>query len=144
MQLRETYEIRDELLTEFLIAYAQHYGSKPIFNFKDDRNYNLRDLTLKKESANALVNKELKNVLKDLKIREVSFHVARHTFANLARLSADKDSSNPIKWDIYRISRALGHSSIKVTEIYLKGFESTELTGAMDSLIGVMNQYFDV
>lgn len=143
-ELRDTFEIRDALLTEFLIAYAQHHSEKPIFNFKENKDYNKLDLTLKKESANALVNKELKNVFKELKIRVVSFHHARHAFANIARLSADKDSTNPMKWDIYRISRALGHSSIKVTETYLKGFESSEITSAMDSLIGVMNQYYSM
>jgi hypothetical protein len=52
----------------------------------------------------------------------------------------DKD----VKWDIYRISRALGHSSVKVTELYLKGFDSIEITNAMDSFIDDMNEFYDV
>jgi UDP-3-O-[3-hydroxymyristoyl] glucosamine N-acyltransferase len=94
--------------------------------------------------SNTIVNKELKNVFDDLERPSVSFHVARHTFANLARLSADKVGDKSVKWDIYRISRALGHSSVKVTELYLRGFENVEITNAMDSFIDVMNEFYDV
>ncbi len=142
--LQDIYEIRDELLISFLIVFAANNKELPIFPFRESKKYDSRELTFKKEASNTIVNKELKNVFADLERPAVSFHVARHTFANLARLSADKVGDKNVKWDIYRISRALGHSSVKVTELYLRGFENIEITHAMDSFIDVMNEFYDV
>ena len=50
-------------------------------------------------------------------------HTPRHTFA----IQAIVDE----KLDIYQLSKALNHSSVKVTESYLRGFESTELDGSL-------------
>ena len=144
MELQEVYEIRDEILISFLISFAENNTQKPIFPFRELKEYKPRELVFKKETSNTIVNKELKNVFDDLGRPSVSFHVARHTFANLARLSADRVGDKNVKWDIYRISKALGHSSVKVTELYLRGFENVEITNAMDSFIDVMNEFYDV
>ena len=77
-------------------------------------------------SQNALVNKNLKKVASRAGIScNLSFHIARHSFADIARQKG---------WDVYLISKALGHSSIKVTENYLKGFDAEALDAEMDSL----------
>ena len=55
----------------------------------------------------------------------VSYHVARHSFASIAQRKG---------WDVAEISQALGHSSLKVTEQYLKGFDDTDLDHKMSTL----------
>lgn len=44
------------------------------------------------------------------------FHIARHSFANIARQK---------KANVYDISKALGHTSLKITETYLSKFDTT-------------------
>lgn len=55
----------------------------------------------------------------------LTFHVARHSFASVAQRKG---------WDVAEISQALGHSSLKVTEQYLKGFDDTDLDDKMSDL----------
>jgi len=85
---------------------------------------------LKKQisSKNALVNKALKMIQVKAKIHiRISFHIARHSFADIAR----KKTSN-----IYSISKLLGHSDIKTTEIYLSAFDKEDQDGLLESVIG--------
>ena len=44
----------------------------------------------------------------------VSFHVARHSFADFARVKSG---------DLYAISKALGHANLTITQTYLKSFD---------------------
>lgn len=75
-------------------------------------------------SRNVVVNAELKEIATKAKIhRAVSFHVSRHSFADLARRRGA---------DVYKISQALGHSNLKVTQTYLAGFDD----GAADEVVG--------
>lgn len=79
-------------------------------------------------SKNALINKYLKKLASKAEIQtKISFHMARHSFADLARTKG---------WTIYNISKALGHKNIKVTERYLKKFDTDGLDSKMDSLFG--------
>ena len=81
-----------------------------------------------KDSRNVVVNKQLKRVAKKAKVKkDVSFHLSRHSFADLARVRGI---------DLHTISKALGHSSLTVTENYLKGFDQDAIDGAMDELFG--------
>ena len=54
-------------------------------------------------------------------------HIARHSFANIARQK---------KANVYDISKALGHSSLRITESYLSKFD----TQSQDE---TMKQIFD-
>ena len=67
-------------------------------------------------SHNALVNRRLKDVaeLAGVEAEGLSMHVARHSFADFAR----RKSGN-----LYAISKTLGHSSLQVTQAYLKSFD---------------------
>lgn len=77
-------------------------------------------------SQNALINKYLKKIAQRAGIScKLSFHISRHSFADIARQKG---------WSIYLISKALGHSSIKVTENYLKGFDAQALDDEMENL----------
>ena len=70
-----------------------------------------RELDRDISSKNAYVNKEIKKVAKAAGIsKTVSFHVARHSYADIARVK---------KADLHELSKSLGHSSLKVTENYL-------------------------
>ena len=52
----------------------------------------------------------------------ISFHIARHSWADLAR----KKNMN-----LYDISKALKHSNLKVTETYFKGLDNENLNSEM-------------
>ena len=79
-------------------------------------------------AQNALINKYLKKIAVQAGIEtKLSFHIARHSFADIARQKG---------WDVYTISKALGHANIKVTESYLKGFDEAGLDEKMDELFG--------
>ncbi len=71
-------------------------------------------------SQNALVNKYLKKlavVVEDAGTpmpAKLTFHIARHTWADLARKSGK---------DVYEISRSMAHSGLGITERYLANFE---------------------
>ncbi|MEM6783499.1 MAG: site-specific integrase [Bacteroidota bacterium] len=79
-------------------------------------------------SQNALVNKYLKKIAEAAGIETaLSFHIARHSFADVARTSG---------WSIYDIKNALQHGGIEETERYLKGFDADALDARMDDLFG--------
>ncbi len=66
-------------------------------------------------SKTALVNKYLKKIAALAEIdKPLTTHIARHSFSDIARKQ---------KASIYDISKLLGHSSIKVTEIYLASLD---------------------
>lgn len=68
-------------------------------------------------SWNARVNVALKVVAKTSKIDQaerVSFHASRHAYACFAATKSG---------DLYAISKALGHSSLQVTQSYLRSFD---------------------
>lgn len=78
------------------------------------------------ENNTSKINQALKKITDLLGIdKKVTTHIARHTFADIART---KDVS------IYDISKALKHSSIKQTEIYLAGLDEDSLDHAMDKV----------
>ena len=84
-------------------------------------------------SQNALANKTLKRLAKWASTEDaplpsnLSFHIARHSFADLARKSG---------WSTYDVSKALAHSSLAQTEQYLAGFDAAGLDAKMDGLFG--------
>lgn len=70
-------------------------------------------------SKNALINKYLKKIAEQAGIhKNLSFHIARHSFATIAR--------NKIG-DISKIQKMLGHSDIKITQAYLASLTDTSL-----------------
>jgi site-specific recombinase XerD len=101
-----------------------------IFPFLDgqESNSSLMDIKRLISSKNAYTNKMLKQLATMAGIQtNVSFHIARHSFADFARKS---------KMNLYDISKALGHSDIKVTEQYLESFDNQSLTESMESMFG--------
>ena len=75
----------------------------------------------------AKINKSLKDIGKTLNIPiPVTTYVARHSFATVLKKSGIPTSI---------ISESLGHSSEKVTQIYLDSFDNEQLDKAMKSLL---------
>lgn len=62
-------------------------------------------------SQNALYNRTLKSLAAEAEVKQrLTSHVARHTFADLARREG---------WDTYYVSKSLNHHSLKQTQTYL-------------------------
>jgi integrase len=69
------------------------------------------------DSKNSQIRNELMRIAADLGIEKLSMHVARHSFANIARQKTG---------DVKMVSDALDHSSIAVTETYFGAAEPEE------------------
>lgn len=78
-------------------------------------------------SRNAQANTSIKRIAKkaDVDSSGLSMHVARHSFADYARR---------VSGDIHAIMQALGHSDVRVTQIYLKSLDAD----AVDALAEAM------
>jgi len=77
---------------------------------------------------NQMANRHLKELAEQAEIRapdDVTTHVARHSFANLARRSSK---------DIYAVSKALGHGDVKTTERYLAAFDQEAVDHLTESM----------
>lgn len=101
-----------------------------IFPFLDNK-LDKSDTLLVKKRINTR-NSQANNVLKRISAlagieTHVSFHVSRHSFADYAR----KQNMN-----LYDISKALGHSDIQTTQMYLASFDETSMDKEMDRLFG--------
>ena len=72
------------------------------------------------------VNKALKSIGEELKIPiKLTTYVARHSYATVLKRAGVATSI---------ICESLGHSSEKVTQIYLDGFENSQIDKAMENL----------
>ena len=118
-------------LKEKPLAILEKYknsGESYIFPFFSDK-YDYSDsLFLHNQigAKTALVNKYLKKVAEKAEItKKITTHTARHSFADLARQKTD---------NIYNLSKTLGHSSIKVTEVYLASFDQQAVDDTMDNM----------
>ncbi|MCX6312611.1 MAG: tyrosine-type recombinase/integrase [Bacteroidetes bacterium] len=79
-------------------------------------------------SRTAQMNKHLKDIATKAKIeKKITNHIARHSFANVARKKTN---------DIHAIKSALGHSSTKITELYLDSFDEEGLDSMMETVAG--------
>ncbi len=77
-------------------------------------------------SQNTVANKYLKQIAMKAKVDgKLSFHIARHSFADLARKRG---------WGVYEISKALAHSGLPITEKYLAGFDDELVDAKMSTL----------
>lgn len=90
----------------------------PIFNrYRDTtgkRLFNFYQYYSDDKTFNKAINKGLKQIGKELKIEDLEFYAARHSWATIA--------VNKVKIDKYTVHAALNHidESMKVTDIYIK------------------------
>lgn len=94
------------------------YADAITWEDKERLPYNHKIALLKQvNSKNSILNKHLNKLAEMAGItKKISMHIARHSFANIARQK---------KANVYDISKALGHSSLKITETYLSKFDTT-------------------
>lgn len=124
--------------TDILDAYAvNRQPDGYIFNLLNNHRDYSDAATVRKSisSKNALVNKWLKKLAKRVNkklkddesatppIEGISFHIARHSFAQHA--VSDKDLS------VYELMQALRHSNVETTQQYLKGLDKELANKAM-------------
>ena len=111
---------------EIVQKYRTHTTSYwfPIFSPEDKT-----EALKRKRAAKAMrsVNYYLKNIGKKLNVStKITTYVARHSFATVLKRSGVNTSI---------ISEAMGHSSEKVTQIYLDSFENDQIDEAMSNLL---------
>jgi integrase/recombinase XerD len=97
-----------------------------IFPIIRDNNLNGRELKRKAHSANAQINLLLKELQKVAGIQtNISFHIARHTFARWARF---------LNMDIDWIGSALGHTKRATTDLYLGSLSEYAIDEGLKSM----------
>ncbi len=106
-------------VSDIVTRYAATAGTRGGYLFPLLRSGDERDgVTLRKRisSRNVQVNAALKRLAEKAEIAKagLSFHVARHSFADHARTKSG---------DLYAISKSLGHGNLQTTETYLKSFD---------------------
>jgi integrase len=127
----KSIKLNDE--SKAIIKVYRKRNSKPdeyIFPIlKNDEDYADAEYMRKQlESKSACINGDLKKLAKSAKInKRLHFHSSRHSFSNIARKK---------KADLYSISKALGHKSLKVTEMYLASFDEESLDETMLMVLG--------
>ena len=94
---------------------------------ESNKNYSTKEMLEKEVSShNAKVNLSLKNVALKAKIKKnVSFHIARHSFAYIAY-----EKTKNLVW----VQSLLCHSSLRETQIYLTELGHTNLNTAMKTI----------
>ena len=116
-----------------IIKYYKKRGAKPedyLFPILgNDVDYSDSQFLRKQLDAKASdINYNLKKLATAGKLnKRLHFHSSRHSFANIARKK---------KADLYSISKALGHKSLKVTEMYLASFDEQSLDETMEMVLG--------
>lgn len=130
-QMYKTDKVHSLKLKEKPLAILKKYqdsGESFLFPYFSDK-YDYSDrLFLHKQigAKTALINRYLKDVAGLIGFKKnITTHTARHTFADLARHKTD---------NLYNLSKALGHSSLKVTEGYLASFDDQAVDDTLDKM----------
>ena len=79
-------------------------------------------------SKNTLCNRFIKEAAAQAGLDDayrISMHLARHSFADYARAKSG---------NLYAISKTLGHSSLQITQTYLKSFDQEAVDQLADTL----------
>ena len=121
-----------DIIRQYLFYFSNMNETKRLRIFSKipaelDEFNNMKEIYSKVATYTAVYNKQLKKLSKALedfcnKDFNLSSHMARHTFAYLSILEGK---------DIYTISKALNHKSVKTTENYLEGFPNNNLDGKL-------------
>jgi integrase len=133
-QFQTVIKERDKLLGIIIQNYSRN-NNHFIFNDYFEDMTDAQKVYEKIGSINAQTNKHLKIVARQYDIKPFSYYSARHTFAHNFRKTTN---------DLYKVSKALGHSSTTITENYLKAFETLELYEDTDRFYKDMNNLYKV
>jgi site-specific recombinase XerD len=105
-----------------------HTECQYIFPFLGNDCHKGKEILLKRiSSKNAMINKALKDVALKAKVtRNLTFHMARHSFSDIVRQKGG---------DLYSISKALNHSRLSTTEAYLASFDQKSVDDLLDKIM---------
>lgn len=119
-----------------LLNNDAEYAKAITWEAKEQLPYEVKKKLLQQtNSKNSLLNKYLGKIAAMAGIeKKVSMHIARHSFANIAR----QKNAN-----VYDISKALGHSNLKITETYLAKFDTTSQDATMKQVFENNNTKVD-
>jgi len=131
-ELEQIIKTRDSYVSNFIKEFSKICNGH-LFPFFREGETDYRKIKNRKESSNFIVNKSLKLVSKICKIKEFSFHEGRHTFSYHGRKNG---------FDVFLLSKSLGHSSLSVTQNYLNDFDNEEIMDKNDILIDGLNSYY--
>ena len=110
-----------------IIQYYQNKNRKYIFPILFDTHVSELQKRYRIHDVIADINKYLKEIGKELNIPiNLTTYVARHSFATVLKREGVSTSI---------ICESLGHSSEKVTQIYLDSFENSQIDAAMQNLL---------
>lgn len=121
-------EAAQKLLSPYLEDKGPDDFALPFLKRGDDADP--RTLRRRIGSQNALCNRYIKVAAEKAELDDagdITMHQSRHSFADYAR----KESGN-----LYAISKTLGHSTLQVTETYLKSFDQDAVDELADDLWG--------
>jgi site-specific recombinase XerD len=126
LKILKIYEPSKEKETDYIFPFldnkAQYAELTSPEDFQKTSPELLALLYKKLESKASVYNRDLKTIAEKAGIKKnLSSHIARHSFADIARK----------KVDVYEIKMMLGHSSIKITETYLKSLDNDAMDEAM-------------
>lgn len=119
IEILNNYIDLNNLNTDYVFPFLDNkapYAKASTWDMKENLPFEVkRNLLQQVNSKNVLINKYLSKLALMAGIsKKISMHIARHSFANIARQK---------KANVYDISKALGHTSISITEAYLSKFD---------------------
>ena len=108
-------------------AYSENEREYLFPFLRDGDEANSVKLRRRISSRNVVVNQNLKKLAKlaGIEAEGLSFHVARHSFADYARRQSG---------DLYAVSKSLGHTSLQVTQNYLRSFDKDAIEKLVSQL----------
>ena len=114
-----------------ILDSAEPYSKFISYSNKRKMDKSLRERLYQQiSSKTTMINTDLAIISKKLGFPKVSFHVARHSFADKARRSMK--TSNKIT--VFDIMYALGHKRVTTTQGYLNNFDTESLDEAMEDI----------
>lgn len=127
LEIIKKYVDLNQLTSEYIFPLLDNkaaYAKAITWEAKEQLPFKIKKTLLQQvNSKNSLLNKYLSKIAEMAKIeKKVSMHIARHSFANIAR----QKNAN-----VFDISKALGHSNLKITETYLSKFDTTSQDATM-------------
>ncbi|MBU8892597.1 MAG: site-specific integrase [Bacteroidales bacterium] len=121
------YNISQAIIDKYLFQTQDSPFVFPILKEKYDTPRKIKERIKKKR---AQVNKDLKDIAKELKIdKEVKSYVSRHTFATILNYLGEPTAI---------ISEQLGHANEKTTKGYLADFEEKKLKDSTDKAVNAV------
>lgn len=121
--------------TDYIFPFLDSNADYAVATTQDEISTMSRALNEKRLSRistnNALLNKYIKKVAKQVGItKTVSMHIARHTFASIAK---QKNIANGV------IQELLAHENSRTTDVYMGNFDTSVQDNALNSIFDIGN-----